>query len=545
MFLKKTYSKNYTYLSLTETYREEGKVKHRTIAQLGRLDLLIADDQLSRLTASFGRLCEQKKKRFSIDDFKEIERVNWGAEKIYRVLWEQFEFPKIFSEIFQGRKNNFSISESVFLEVISRLIKPCSKLKLHETQNHYFGVGDAKIQNLYRVLDFLSDEKDKIEHEIFLKNKSLFNCSVDVVFYDVTTLYFESVLPNEMKDFGYGKDGKFGEVQVVLGLLVDADGRPVGFDVFRGNTFEAKTLSAALKKLKNRFKIRDIIIVADRGINSKLNLKLIRDDGFDYIVGSRLKTMSRKIKHDVLNKDKYSTLFHSEKRTALRYSFDYKNAVEYQDDDGVWRREELDEKLHCTWDSKRAEKDQKDRNRNIEKAKTIVAAGGNGVSKRGAKKYINFGKNDKVSSLDESKIKSDEKWDGFYGIQTSKLDMSIDDVLSAYKRLWKIEESFRILKSSLQARPMFHWSPKRIRGHLVTCFIAFLMQRTLELRLIEKGCEHSPDKVRDAIDRMELSIVEIEDQKMYLTSNLTGLSLDILRALKIPAPKHLTLPDQF
>ena len=281
MFLKKTYSKNYTYLSLTETYREEGKVKHRTIAQLGRLDLLIADDQLSRLTASFGRLCEQKKKRFSIDDFKEIERVNWGAEKIYRVLWEQFEFPKIFSEIFQGRKNNFSISESVFLEVISRLIKPCSKLKLHETQNHYFGVGDAKIQNLYRVLDFLSDEKDKIEHEIFLKNKSLFNCSVDVVFYDVTTLYFESVLPNEMKDFGYGKDGKFGEVQVVLGLLVDADGRPVGFDVFRGNTFEAKTLSAALKKLKNRFKIRDIIIVADRGINSKLNLKLIRDDGFE------------------------------------------------------------------------------------------------------------------------------------------------------------------------------------------------------------------------------------------------------------------------
>jgi transposase len=158
---------------------------------------------------------------------------------------------------------------------------------------------------------------------------------------------------------------------------------------------------------------------------------------------------------------------------------------------------------------------------------------------------LKISKNDQTLTLDEKKIVDDEKWDGFYGIQTSKKNMSVDKVLEAYKRLWKIEESFRILKSTLQTRPMFHWSEKRIVGHLVVCFIAFLLQRSLELILIDKKLDHSPEKVRDAIDKMELSIVNIEEQKMYLSSNLKGLSRDILHALSIATPKPLTIPEQF
>ena len=222
-----------------------------------------------------------------------------------------------------------------------------------------------------------------------------------------------------------------------------------------------------------------------------------------------------------------------------------RTGYEYFNENSIKLKETLDEQLHCTWDSKRAEKDKKDRKRLIAKAEAIIASGGDGKDKRGAKKYIKSSKNNKNLTLDDAKIFDEEKWDGFYGIQTSKKDMSTEEVLAAYKRLWKIEESFRILKSSLQARPMFHWSEKRIRGHLVICFIAFLLQRSLELILIEKQYEHSPDKVRDAIDEMELSIVKIEDQKMYLCSKLHGLSCDILHALKIAIPKRLTLPEQF
>ena len=545
MFLKKTYSKNYTYLSLAETYREDGAVKHRIIAQLGRLDALQQDDQLHRLAKSFQRLCENKERKFSLDSLDELDRVNWGAEKVYRSLWNKFEFKKLFEDIFKDRKNTFSISETVFLEVLSRLISPCSKLKLHATQKDYFVVDSSRLEHLYRVLDFIADKKDAIELAIFNKNKTLFNCSVDIVFYDVTTLYFESVKPNSLMDFGYSKDCKFGEVQVVLGLLIDTDGRPVGFDVFKGNTFEAKTLSEALQKLKTRFHVRDVIIVADRGINSKINLKIIKDNGFNYIVGSRLKSKSKDVKLKVLDKDNYKVLFRDKDRTTLSYSFAYKNAVKYQDADGKWHQEILDEKLHCTWDSSRSNKDKKDRNRLIEKAKTIISSGGDGSSKRGAKKYIKYSKNKNPLALNEAKIIDDEKWDGFYGIQTSKYDMSTDEVLAAYKTLWKIEESFRVLKSNIEARPMFHWSEKRIRGHLIICFIAFLLHRTLELILIEAQCEYRPNKIREALNKMELSIVKIEEQEMYLCSRLDGLSMDILRALKLPAPKRLSIPAEF
>ncbi|MEI6789942.1 MAG: IS1634 family transposase [Myxococcaceae bacterium] len=544
MFLKKMHSKNHTYLSLVETYREGEKIKHKTLLQLGRLDQLEASNQLSRLVESFERLIQQKK-RIHIDDFEELDRVNWGANKVFRKLWNDFGFESIFKNIFSDKKVEYSISETTFFEVVSRLVEPCSKLRLHQTQSKYFGIEEAKLHHLYRVLDLLSDHKEDLENAIFRNNVDLFNVSVDVVFYDVTTLYFESQKQNDLKDFGYGKDGKFNEVQIVLGLLVNSDGLPVGFDVFSGNTFEGKTLLSSLKKLKERFNIKNVIIVADRGINSKINLKLIKDSGFDYIVGSRLKSLSKKLKIDVRDKSNYHPITFRNEGDMLRYSFDYKNLVQYEDDSLVDRKELLDEKLHCTWSKKRANKDKKDRLRLLEKARKMIESGKDGSSKKGAKKYISGTTEKQNLCLDEVKILEDESWDGFYGIQCSKLDLTTDEVLDAYHRLWKIEESFRILKSTLQTRPMFHWSEKRIKGHLVVCFIAFLLQRMLELRLIEQSCEHSPDRIRAAVDELELSIVQIEGQEMYLRSKIPALAADILRILKIPTPKSLTLPKDF
>lgn len=544
MFLKKTYSKNYTYLSLVEAYREEGKNKHKVLLQLGRLDELQASKQLTRLTESFQRFTKQKK-RFSPEDFEEIDRVNWGANKIFRKLWNEFGFESLFQNIFKDKKVEYSISETTFFEVVSRLVEPCSKLRLHQTQSKYFGIKDTHLNHLYRVLDCLSDHKEDLENDIFKNNVSLFNMSVDVVFYDVTTLYFESQKQNDLKDFGYGKDGKFNEVQVVLGLLVNSDGLPVGFDVFSGNTFEGKTLVSSLKKLKERFNIKNVIIVADRGINSKINLKLIIDSGFDYIVGSRLKSLSEKLKSEVRDKSHYHPILFRKEEGILRYSIDYKNLVKYEDDTLTEKKEVLNEKLHCTWSPKRAQKDKKDRLRLLEKARKMIESGKDGSSKKGAKKYISGTSEKQNLCLDEAKILEDESWDGFYGIQCSKLDLNTDEVLDAYHRLWKIEESFRILKTTLQTRPMFHWSEKRIRGHLVICFIAFLLQRMLELRLIEQDCEHSPDKIRAAVEGLELSIVQIEGQEMYLRSKIPALAADILRILKIPVPKSLTLPQDF
>jgi len=541
MFVKKIRSKNFTYVSLVESYREHGMVKHRTIAKLGRLDDLRQRDQINKIAQSLSHLGGGKPISV-LNDIEELERANWGAEKIIRALWNKFDLNNLFEEISQNSNIQYDLSECVFLEVLSRLVEPVSKLELYNTQNKFHGIKNVRLENLYRALDVLSTHKDGIEVFLFNKNKTLFNMSVDVVFYDVTTLYFESVKSDLLKEFGYSKDCKFGEVQVVLGLLIDNEGRPVGFDVYPGNTFEGNTLETALNKLKYRFKINKIIIVADRGINSKLNLKKVKDAGFDYIVGSRLKTTASKVREMVLDSNNYDTLHDADECKIAYKILDFDNHIKYQDDLGKFHNHILKEKLICTWSKKRELKDQKDRQRLLEKAQEMVDKKSNILNKRGAKKYLKTQDNLKAYCLDEEKIFQDRQWDGYYGIQTSKLDLSAATALDAYHNLWRIEESFRILKSTLEARPMFHWTSKRIKGHLVICFIAFLLERSLELILHKKKNSMSPKKIRKAISSLQFSRLNIQGKEYHLRSPIEHDAGAILKALKLKAPKSLSEP---
>ena len=544
MFLKKTYSKNHIYLSIVETFRDDGKVKHRTIGHLGRLDELQQNDQIKRLVDSLLRVCDGEKP-LQINQLREVDRVNWGASRVYRALWNKFDLDGALISLLKKRRVRFGFSETVFLETISRLASPCSKLKLHKTQGIYNGAEPSQLQHLYRALDILAQGKDYLEEWLFNKNCSLFNMTVDVVFYDVTTFYFESVKPDELKDFGYSKDCKFGEVQVVMGLLIDTEGRPVGFDIYPGKTFEGSTLEAALHKLKNRFQIREVVIVADRGINSKLNLKKVRDAGFHYIVGSRLKKMKQDVQKDVLDLAKYhSTIF--EDGTEIRHRvLDYNNVICFQDENDVKQEVTLAERLVCTWTTERAEKDRKDRDRLVQKAHKMLEKGSYKDSSRGARRFIKTTPKVAKASLDDDAIAKEARWDGYYGIQTSHQNLSAQDVANAYRCLWRIEESFRIFKTTLETRPMFHWSPQRIRGHLVLCFIAFLLQRTLELELSSIGNAASPEAIRDAINSLNLSVIEHDGELHYLRSTVADLSTVILRLLKIKIPKPISLPKDF
>lgn len=219
-----------------------------------------------------------------------------------------------------------------------------------------------------------------LEEEIFYKNRNLFNMQIDVVFYYVTTFSFESVKQDSLRDFGFSKDGKFKEVQVVMGLLIDREGRPIGYDLFPGNTFEGKTLDLALKKLEKRFGIRKVIIVADKGINSKINLKKITDKGYSYIFASRLKRVKKDIKKEIFNKDGYQDMGEISYKVIT-----YTNKV--KEDKKIY---ELSENLVITYSPKRAQKDRAERERLIDKARFFLE---NKVkikasNKRGSKKYL-------------------------------------------------------------------------------------------------------------------------------------------------------------
>lgn len=534
MFIKKTRSKNFVYLSLVETFRENGKVKHRTIAQLGRLDHLLQKGELHRFSKSLKDLGVAST---DIPKIEEVNRINWGAEFVYRHIWKQYGMDAILDAVFGSTKVEFDYKEVIFLEIISRLMAPSSKLQVYLKQNHFLEGNKIPLHHIYRVLDYLSSFQKEIENLIFLKHVDRFGMKVDVVFYDVTTLYFEGALPDDLRDFGFSKDAKFGEVQVVVGMLVDQEGRPIALGVFPGNTFESKTLENALITLQERFKIQHVVVVADRGINSKLNLKRIKDREYDYLVGCRLKSLNRNLQKQVLEIEKYETIHESDGNLLKYREIEFDNAVEYVEDNKK-KKQILKERIICTWSLKRAEKDRKDRERLIQKAMKMLDNGTASLeSKKGAKRYLKKEKKELSSiGLDLEKINDDKKWDGFYGIQVSKHSMKREEILSSYHRLWKMEESFRVMKHSLEIRPIYLSSPERIIGHIVLCFLAFVIHRSLEIELIRKGSDHTVEKIREAIGELEASVLEVNNERILVRAPIKGLSKEIFQTLKLKHP---------
>ena len=538
MFIKVTKSRKYEYAQLVRSYREKGVVKQEVLLNLGRLDQIANNPSIQRLAIRLQELSGLKS-RVDLSSISAAQITNWGYT-VYQKLWKMFALDKILTSI-QGQGNSqFPLNEACFLMVIQHLLEPQSKLGTYHQQNHYFNLPPVELHHLYRSLDILCDRKEELEERIFHKNKSLFNMQVDVVFYDVTTFSFESVKADSLRDFGFSKDGKFKEVQVVLGLLIDWEGRPVGYELFPGNTFDGKTLEKALDKLERRFGLRQVIIVADRGINSKLNLKRIRDRNYGYILAARLKNMGRKIEASVFDPEDYITLNDSPEE-ELRYKvIDYLNS--FREEGETYK---LKEKLILTYSSKRAKKDREDRERLKEKAQLLLQNQSKitASNKRGGKKYL---KNTSQETwyLDEEALSRDEQFDGYYAIETSEQDINPQAALAAYHTLWKIEESFRIMKSTLEVRPIFHWTEKRIKGHFVICFLAFLLERTLEFKLKEAQEEASPQAIREALNSLNFAEVEIENQQFLLKVKGTELSNKILKLLKIKPPKNITPKEE-
>jgi len=527
MFLREIKVKGKTYLNIVESYWQDGKSKHRNVGSLGRLDKLQNTEQLRKITNSLLRYCNNKT-YLDITTAEEKSRKVWGAPVVIRKIWDEFKLDTLFSKIRDGSKIKFDFFSSVFLMVLDRLMSPGSKLRSYEKQGKYWSIRENELQHLYRAMDILANSKEDIEKHLFEMNKNLFNMKIDVVFYDVTTLYFESVSEDVLREFGFSKDCKINEVQIILGLLVDLEGMPIGYDIFPGSTFEGHTVKGIIEKLSKRFQINRLVFVGDRGILSKDNLELIKGFGYEYIVGSRIKNKSKDLQEKILNEEGYLEVKMKEEGERFKYK-----EIETGKD-----------KIICGFSEKRAQKDRRDRERLILKAEKIVEEGGSIISKRGALRYIEV-KSIKYGKINNEKIKEEERWDGYYGVQTNCKFIEGIEILNIYHELWRIEESFRILKSHIETRPIFHWTAKRIKGHMMLCFIAFLLERALEIKLRRDKVEYSALKIRDALNSLQFSEVEIEGQRFYIRSTIEGLANEILRALKIRVPARVTTPDTF
>lgn len=527
MFVKITKSKDRKYVQLVRSFREDGKVKHEVVLNLGRFDILENRNMIKGLAASLSKAAGIG---FNISQLAGGDTLNYGFLP-YKKLWESFGINSILASKGISGNIDYSLNDACFLMCLTHLLAPQSKLSAYNRQNRYFNLPDVKLHNMYRSLDILSKNKETIEDRLFYRKKDLFNQRLDVVFYDVTTFYFESVKKDSLKDFGFSKDNKLNEVQVVMGLLVDKDGLPVGYELFPGNTYEGKTLEASLEKLKKRFNIDRIIVVADKGMNSKLNLKKISDMGFNYIISSRLKSLDKPSLEKVFSKEGY----------VKENNYSYKK-IDYLNKNKDF---EIKENLIVTYSDERAANDKKKRQKLIDKAVSFMDKPSSikASNKRGGKKYIE--EKSCSFSLDEKAILKDEAFDGYYGIQTNELDLSPEEIINAYRHLWKIEESFRIMKSTMEVRPIFHWTEERIKGHFVVCFLSFLLERTLELKLKEKNIEFSPERIKEALNSMNLTEVKHNNESYLLKTNALELSRKILNVLSIKPLKNIVPLKEF
>jgi transposase len=393
-----------------------------------------------------------------IEDIKEESRIIEGVDEVGGAM-----FDELYGSLFENKK----LARLVRDIVLTRLIHPASK---HQTQRYLEKHFNKKhsLDSIYRMMDEVFPKIDEIKKITFEKTKALFPERIDLLFFDVTTLYFESTEVDELRNFGYSKDHRFNTTQVVLALATNQDGLPIGYELFEGNKAEVTTLVAAIESWKKFFNIDSVCFVGDRALFTTKNLELLEAYKYNYIIAAKLRKLPKAMHVSLFAEENYRpTLL--KKSLAWIGEFDYQNA-----------------RLIVSYKTSRALKDQKERQTLINKIeKTLGKKRANPnklITNSGVKKFVTKDENATVM-LDDDKIAQDAQWDGLHGIITNIRNESAEALIARYARLWVIEESFRVNKHTLQMRPIYHWKPQRIHAHIVLCYMTFSLLRHLQYRV--------------------------------------------------------------
>lgn len=363
------------------------------------------------------------------------------------------------------------IEDKIFRQlVIARLSRPMSKVATVEYLKSHFDE-DAQLHRIYRYLDKLyNTQQEKIQQISVEHTLRILGGKIGLLFYDVTTLYFEADYGDELRETGFSKDGKHSQPQIVLGLLVSKDGYPLSYSVFNGSQYEGHTMLPVVEDFVQRFNLDEFIVVADSGLMNQRNIALLESGNYKYIIGARIKNESNEIKAWALSLEKHDGEFNETQKGQARlivgYSENRAKKDRYNRDKGVKRLEKAY------------------RNGNITKEN---------INKRGYNKFLDISDNVKVA-INWGSIEQDEKWDGLKGYLTNT-DLPAKEVYEQYSSLWSVERAFRITKGTIEMRPMFHFTPKRIEAHVCICFAAYKVYKELERVLKIKRINMSVDKV--------------------------------------------------
>lgn len=469
----------------------------------------------------------------NIKDLVEEDRVITGIHDIYGKMFDELDL----KNIFVNPARNKSSVEYFRNIVLARIAKPDSKSRSVHMLEENFGV--SYLDSVYKMMDKIDDKSiEKLNSIAYSETKKLFDDKIDVIYFDATTIYFESftedIGDDAIRKNGYSKDLKFNQPQVVLALMVTKEGLPIGYELFSGDTFDGHTLIPSLKILRDKYNVDNVVYVADSGMFNNDNLKeleMLEEYNFNYIVGARIKNMQKNIKEQILNKNNYKEL--NSEISIANITLDNGR------------------KLVVTYSLKRARKDKADREKAIKKLKDKLEKNisvKSQLSNQGYKKYLQLKSNNEESTCDlsialnEDKIYEDSLWDGLKGLIVNKNStLSNDEILTQYNNLWQVEESFRITKHDLKIRPVYHWKPSRVKAHIAISFASLLIVRHLEYRIKLQYKKLSPKVIRELLLNIQTSIVYDKTKKIKYAIP-SKIKLETKKIYKLMDKQYSTTP---
>lgn len=545
MFFRQKKSGKYTYLQIVENRWEKGRSRQRVVATLGRLDQLAQQGTLDGLLQSGARFAEHAMVLTAqrAGQLTELHTCRIGPYLVFQRLWEELKIGQVIGSLLQARRFEFNVERAVFLTVLHRLFQGGSDRNCMVWKGDYYlpGTEALELHQLYRTMAWLGEElpneeqqgatpfaprciKDQIEEGLFHRRRDLFS-ELDLVFFDTTSIYFEGRGGETMGQYGFTKDHRPDRLQMVVGVVLDGTGRPLCCEVWPGNTTDVKTLIPIVDRLRQRFSIRSVCVVADRGMISQETISQLMsaERKMHFILGARLRSVKEVSEQVLSHPGRYREVRGPRQKSSDPSPLKVKNV-----------RIEGRRYVVCL-NEDQARKDRGDREAIVAALEEQLKRGDKRlVGNRGYRKYLKG--NGRHFEIDQRKIQDEARYDGKWVLRTDLEELSAEEVALKYKQLWMVEACIRTLKSILETRPVFHHHDATIRGHVFCSFLALVLRKELQARLEEKesGAEWA-DVLRD-LDALQWVEVASEGKRFRLRSESRGACYQAFQAAGVAIP---------
>jgi hypothetical protein len=554
MFFRQKRSGDHVYLQIVENRWEKGGSKQRVIATVGRLDQLQESGQLDGLLQSGAKFAESVMVLTAHRQGKAlaIHTSRIGPALVFGRLWEELHIPQVIERLLAGRRFALPLERILFLTVLHRLFDSGSDRSCVLVWNKDYaipGIGAVDLHQVYRAMAWLGERlpedqqqgatpfaprctKDAFEEALFDQRRDLFS-QLDLVFFDTTSIYFEGQGGVELGQYGHSKDHRPDCKQMVVGAILDGKGRPLCCELWPGNVTDVKTLIPVVDRLQQRFRIRSICIVADRGMISQETIAQLQADQrqVHFILGARLRNV-KEIYENVLSR-------------GGRYR-EVRGPREKSTDPSPLKVKEIhvgDHHYVVCLNEEQAKKDRADREAIVEALREQLKHGDKSlVGNKGYRKYLH--PQGPKFTIDEVKVKGEERFDGKWVLQTDLDELTAEDTALQYKQLWMVEEMFRTVKTLLETRPIFHKCDETIRGHVFCSFLALLLRKELQDRLEAQGDKLEWAELLRDLEALQYTEVENQGKRFLLRSDLATTTAAVFRAAGIAIPPSVQKIDE-